>query len=114
MPQRKAADPFRYDAVVFPSGEIDEIVESIGRRHLRRLKPASREGRRLLHAGQVRLWRGDRFAGDRVPLVAILGELRAAIEREQARHPEDDRWAAWCCARRTALDAWQDLYDTDH
>ncbi len=114
MPQREAPVSFRYDAVVFRSGEIDEIVESIGQRHVRRVKPTSREGRRLLHAGQVRLWRGDRLAGDRVPLVAILGELRADIEREQARHPEDDRWEACCRDRRAALDAWQDLYGTDH
>ena len=105
---------FRYDAVVFGSGEIGEILESIGRRQFRRVDPAGREGRLLLNAGLVQLWRGPHLAGEKAPVETVLGRLREAVEHDQSLHPGDRRWDDCCRKRLAAIDRWKTVYRPDH
>lgn len=106
--------PFRYDAVVFGSGEVDEIVESVGRRHLRRIPPTSREGRRLLNDGAVRLWHGPGLSAEKAPVGDVLQELREQVEEERSRHPDDARWHECCRQRLESIERWHRRYAVDH
>jgi hypothetical protein len=109
-----AAPPFRYEAVVYGSGEVGTIAESIGRRRTRQIDPASREGRRLLNAGDVRLWLDPLGAAEKAPVATVLGRLRADVERERQRFPDDDRWCDHCRQRIATIDHWRTVYAGDH
>ncbi|MGD8374617.1 MAG: hypothetical protein PVF68_00640 [Acidobacteriota bacterium] len=106
--------PFRYDAVLFGSGEVDEIVESLGRRRLRRIPATSREGRRLLNDGAVRLWHGPGLSPDKAPVGEVLRELQQQVEQERSRHPDDTRWHECCRQRLESIERWQRRYEVDH
>lgn len=105
--------PFRYTAVVLGTGEIPEIVESIGRRQVRTIEPSSREGRRLLRRGRVRLWRDPLTRGELAPVADVLERLRDSVQREHRGHPADDRFQDCCRRRLETIDHWEALYRDD-
>ena len=100
----------RYHAVMLGTGEILEIVESIGRRQLRSIDPAGPEGRRLLAGGRVHLWGDPLTRGERVPVSELFGRMREKVERDEQRYMEDDRWRDSCAQRREILDRWETKY----
>lgn len=69
MPPKKTSThafstPIRktYRAVRARQGAVFPIVESVGRRVIRQIDPASKEGRNLLEKGKVTLMNGERHA----------------------------------------------------
>jgi hypothetical protein len=101
---------FRYQAAVLGTGEILNIVESIGRRQLRNIDPAGREGRRLLAEGQVHLWGDPLVPAGRMSLGDLFGRLLEQVGRDELRSAGDHRWRQSCAQRRESLNAWQRKY----
>jgi len=100
---KAAATLLAYSAIVFPTGEIPEILETIGRRVMRTIDPCSREGRRLLASGQVRFRREPRQAAEPAEVRELFRTLKAEARHEHDRHAPAtgagdpchtlDRWA---------------------
>ena len=95
-----------YSAIIFPTGEIPEILELIGRRRMRSIDPCSREGRHLLASGRVRFWREPDKAPEAVGIDALFRDLKAAAQGEHARHHPEGGAGDPC----HTLDHWADLY----
>jgi hypothetical protein len=75
-----------YSAIVFPTGEIPEVLETIGRRVMRSIDPCSREGRRLLASGQVRFWREPRRPPEAIAVHDLFRSLKDEAREEHDRH----------------------------
>ena len=101
-----AADLLAYSALVFPTGEIPEILETIGRRVMRSIDPCSREGRRLLASGQVRFWRGTGGAAEAVEVGDLFRSLKAEARSEHEHHPPGQGTGDPC----HTLDRWASVY----
>jgi hypothetical protein len=109
-PSHRRASPLVYSAVVFPSGEIPAIHETLGRRRLRVIDPASAEGRRLLAARQVRLRVDPAGATETLPVGTLFRRLERRARADHARHAGRAGWDASCRARLAALDRWAEAY----
>jgi hypothetical protein len=83
---RSGATLLTYSAIVFPTGEIPEILETIGRRRMRSIDPCSREGRQLLASGHVRFWREPHKAPEAVGVRDLFRHLKAEARGEHDRH----------------------------
>lgn len=105
-----AASPLAYQAVVFPSGEIPAIHETVGRRRLRTIDPRSREGRDLLASGRVRFWREAGRPAEPLPVEALFRTLVEEARAEHSRHAADPTWDRSCRARLDALESWAAIY----
>jgi hypothetical protein len=106
-PKRSAkAALLTYSAIVFPTGEIPEILETIGRRRMRSIDPCSREGRRLLASGQVRFWREPDEAPAAVRVHDLFRDLKAAARGEHDRHRPGEGAGDPC----HSLDRWACVY----
>lgn len=110
---RRARSPirFRYQAVLYGDGQVGEISESVGRRRLRRIDPASREGRRLLNQGAVQLWRDPLREAEQAPVQKVLDRLRDDVRQDCSRHPDDARWTDHCEQRLASIERWRALYE---
>ena len=91
-PQGRTGIRRAYRAVVCGDGRVLPIVESIGRRVIREIDPASREGRDLLTSGAVALWSDAARSARRLPVKEVLGEIDARLRARIAAHRKDDRW----------------------
>ena len=83
-PHDDAPDRIRksYTALVCADGRILPITESIGRRVLREIDPAGREGRALLAAGTVTLWTSDGKPHQRPKVDDMLRQMKRAFDRK--------------------------------
>lgn len=81
-----------YTAVICGNGRILPIVESIGRRVLREIDPASSEGREILRSGRASLWSEDGTRLGRIPVERALRDLEARVRQQRAEHAEVPRW----------------------
>ena len=107
--------PFHYAAVIYASGEIPEIVESIGRRRLRVIDPRGKEGRELLCRGRVKLWPAPGEQGKRRPVDEVLDALLRDA-REQVRRGVDSgadaRQVRDCRRRLESIERSRTFYRT--
>ena len=104
------ASPYRYTAAVFGTGQIREIVESIGVRIVRTLDPKGREGRRLLNDGRVGLWRISPSNATPCPVTDFLDNLGEEVEQQRGRHADDERWKQHCAHRLETIRSWRQIY----
>ena len=104
--------PFRYTAVVCGTGEVREIVESIGNRQTRIIDPRGREGRALLAGGRVRLWCDARPHADRLPVAELLKELEGEVRREWKGREGDAVWDRHCATRLKTIEHWREFYQS--
>jgi len=81
-----------YTAVICGDGRILPIVESIGRRVLREIDPASSEGRAILRSGDASLWSEDGRRLGRIPVEKALRDLEKRVRAHKAEHEDVARW----------------------
>ena len=106
-PKRHArAATLTYSAIVFPTGEIPEILETIGRRRMRSIDPCSREGRTLLASGRVRFWLEPQKAPEAVGVRDLFRHLQAEARAEHNRHAPAQGDGDPC----HTLDRWASVY----
>ncbi len=106
-PYSPSIPPFRYTAAVFGTGEIREIVESIGKRQVRTIDPGSREGRRLLTSGSVGLWSDGATRAKPRPVGQFLQDLKDEIERQRQRRAGEKDWDRHCRGRLASIERWR-------
>jgi hypothetical protein len=87
--ERRDAGPMRtpepggatYATTILADGAVCPIHETLGRRVLRHIPADSREGRRLLRAGRVRVLVKDGRLFRDVPIAEVFGLLAADLDR---------------------------------
>ncbi|MBI3448343.1 MAG: hypothetical protein HY049_05435 [Acidobacteria bacterium] len=83
-----------YTALICADGRILPITESIGRRVLREIDPAGREGRELLASGTVTLWTSDGKRHQKLKVAEILTKMKRDLDRKISSAPRDPRVGA--------------------
>ena len=84
----------RFSTAVLGDGRILPIVETIGRRLIREIDPASSEGRALLDSGRVTLWFNDGASVRTAPVHQVLDEILAEARRKRDVYPAMPSWTA--------------------